>query len=121
MVYPTSGEGFGLIPLESMATGLPTIVTNATGCADYAHLGIPLEATMTKADWHDHVYNDDTGNWASPNIDELLKTMQSVVNEYDELADYALKSARTIHSEWSWSAVADKIIARYSDYQKTFN
>jgi glycosyltransferase involved in cell wall biosynthesis len=121
MVYPTSGEGFGLIPLESMATGLPTIITNATGCTDYAHLGIPISATMTKASWHDHVYNDDTGLWASPDIDELLKTMQSVVNEYDEISDFAMKSARIIHSEWSWDSVADKILERYKDYQNTFN
>jgi glycosyltransferase involved in cell wall biosynthesis len=121
LVYPTSGEGFGMIPLEAMATGMPTIVTNATGCADYAHLGIPISATMVKADWHDHVYNDDTGYWAAPNIDELLKTMESVVNEYQEIADFALKSARTIHSEWSWGAVADKILLRYEDYEKTFN
>jgi glycosyltransferase involved in cell wall biosynthesis len=121
MVYPTSGEGFGLIPLESMATGLPTIITNATGCTDYADLGIPISATMTKADWHDHVYNDDTGYWASPNLDELLKTMESVVGEYDEIADYALKSARIIHDQWSWGAVADKILARYQEYKNTFN
>jgi glycosyltransferase involved in cell wall biosynthesis len=121
MVYPTSGEGFGLIPLEAMATGLPTIITNATGCTDYAQLGIPISATMIKADWHDHVYNDDTGYWASPNFDELLNAMKNVVNEYQEIADFALKSARTIHSEWSWGAVADKILLRYEDYKKTFN
>jgi hypothetical protein len=47
--------------------------------------------------------------------------MESVVNEYDEVADFAVKSARIIHSEWSWGAVADKIIARYQDYKNTFN
>jgi len=121
LVYPTSGEGFGLIPLEAMATGLPTIITNATGCIDYAQLGIPISATMIKADWHDHVYNDDTGYWASPNFDELLNAMRNVANEYQEISNFALRSARTIHSEWSWGAVADKILLRYEDYQKTFN
>ena len=47
--------------------------------------------------------------------------MQSVVNEYDEISDFAMKSARIIHSEWSWDSVADKILERYKDYQNTFN
>jgi hypothetical protein len=47
--------------------------------------------------------------------------MQSVVNEYDEVSDAAVKSARIIHSEWSWEAVADKILLRYEEYKKTFN
>jgi hypothetical protein len=47
--------------------------------------------------------------------------MQSVVNEYDEISDYAVKSARIIHSEWSWEAVADKILLRYAEFEKTFN
>lgn len=121
LIYPTSGEGFGLIPLEAMATGLPTILTDATGCKDYSHFGIPISATITKADWHDHVYNDDTGYWAAPDFDEILKTMETVVNEYDVVADSAVKSARIIHSDWSWGAVADKILARYEEYEKTFN
>lgn len=118
MVYPTSGEGFGLIPLEAMATGLPTIVTNETGCKDYANLAIPIPAVAGKAYWHDHIYNADTGDWFLPDFDELLKTMESVVDNYDVVADCAVKSARIVHDQWSWSAVADRILARYEEYKK---
>lgn len=120
LVYPTSGEGFGMIPLEAMATGMPTIVTDATGCKEYSHLAIRLSAEQTKAHWHDHVYGADTGEWYSPNIEDLLQIMSSVANEYETVSDSALKSARIVHAEWSWSAVADKIIARYEDFEKTF-
>ncbi|MEY3377017.1 MAG: hypothetical protein RL463_1327 [Bacteroidota bacterium] len=119
MVYPTSGEGFGLIPLEAMATGIPTIVTNATGCEDYANLGIPLDAIFTEAEWHNYMYNDDTGLWASPNFDQLISLMQNVVDEYDDISNMALNSAKIIHSEWSWSAVADKILARLHHFENT--
>ena len=47
--------------------------------------------------------------------------METVVNEYDVVADTAVKSARIIHSDWSWGAVADKILTRYEEYEKTFN
>lgn len=35
MVYPSMGEGFGITPLEAMATGLPAIVPNAHGISEY--------------------------------------------------------------------------------------
>lgn len=120
LIYPTSGEGFGMIPLEAMATGMPTIVTDETGCKEYSHLAIKLSAEKSKAHWHDHVYGADTGEWYSPNIDELLEIMQSVVDEYETVSDSALKSARIVHSEWSWASVADKIIQRYEEFEKTF-
>lgn len=34
-LHPTSGEGFGLMPLEEMATGLPVAISNNTGCTEY--------------------------------------------------------------------------------------
>jgi glycosyltransferase involved in cell wall biosynthesis len=36
LVMPTLGEGFGLPGLQSMAVGTPVIVTNFSGCQDYA-------------------------------------------------------------------------------------
>jgi glycosyltransferase involved in cell wall biosynthesis len=34
-VFPSRGEGFGMTPIEAMATGLPTIVPNAHGIGHY--------------------------------------------------------------------------------------
>ena len=48
-LQPSRGEGFGLQPLQALALGRPTILTNAHGHASFAHLGIPLDSTMQKA------------------------------------------------------------------------
>lgn len=117
LVYPTSGEGFGMIPFEAMATGLPTIVTNLTGCADFAEYGIPLEAEYGDATFNSHVYGTDTGQWAIPDFDNLLQHMENVVNEYDDFKKFAFKSAKIIHENHSWSSVADKIIARLENFE----
>jgi hypothetical protein len=45
--------------------------------------------------------------------------MQHVVNEYDDFKKYAVKSAKIIHSEYSWSAIADKILARLDAFEKS--
>ncbi len=34
-VYPSTGEGFGLIPVEHMATGLPVIIANNTAMSQF--------------------------------------------------------------------------------------
>ena len=118
MVYPTSGEGFGMIPFEAMATGMPTIVTNLTGCADFAHYGIPLSAEYGEATFNSHAYSADTGDWAIPNFDELIEHMKNVTNEYDLFKKSAFQSAKIIHQNHSWPSVADMILNRLSEFEK---
>jgi glycosyltransferase involved in cell wall biosynthesis len=120
MIYPTMGEGFGMIPFEAISTGLPTIVTNLTGCADFAQYGIPLDAEYSKATWNDYYFSTDTGEWASPDFDQLVDLMEDVVNEYDEVKKSFVKSAKILHSEWSWDATAAKILERLDFYEKSF-
>jgi glycosyltransferase involved in cell wall biosynthesis len=43
MVYPSRGEGFGITPLEAMATGMPAIVPNAHGISEYFNAQYMLE------------------------------------------------------------------------------
>ncbi len=44
VIYPSSGEGFGLIPLEAMALGRPVIVTDYSGMREYIRRTILLPA-----------------------------------------------------------------------------
>lgn len=121
MVYPTSGEGFGMIPFETIATGMPTICTNLTGCQDFAKMSIPLDAEWGDAEFHKYLYGSDVGDWAIPNYDSLVDLMTHVVNEYDEFKKYTLQSAKIIHSEMTWAKTADKMIERLRFFEESFN
>lgn len=103
-VYPTQGEGFGLIPFQAMATGLPTIVTNLTGCADYAELAMPLKAT-----WEEGIGVHE-GMWAAPDLDDLRELMLKAYNNWEEENKNAIRSAKIIHSTQTWDHVANQII-----------
>ena len=120
LVYPTSGEGFGMIPFEAIATGLPTICTNLTGCADFAKMSIPLDAKWGNADFNDFFYGVDTGDWAIPNYDDLIDLMTHVVNEYDEFKKYTMQSAKIIHSTLRWADIADKMVTRINYWENSF-
>lgn len=43
LICPTLGEGFGLPGLQAMALGVPVVITNYSGCQDYAN---PETATL---------------------------------------------------------------------------
>lgn len=104
MVYPTNGEGFGLIPFQAIATGMPTICTNATACADYAEMSIPLDFKWTEgAGVH-------LGQWVEPNFDDLCDKMLHAYNNWEDEKKKAMQSARIIHETQGWEHIADQII-----------
>lgn len=103
LVYPTNGEGFGLIPFQGIATGLPTIVTNATACADFANLSVPLDSKPTPG------VGIHLGDWVEPDPDDLRDKMKYVYDNYDEVKEKTLQSARLIHSTQTWYHVAQQI------------
>lgn len=104
LVYPTNGEGFGFIPFQGIATGLPTIVTNLTSTADFADLSMPLKASWTEGQ------GIHLGLWADPDLDDLRIQMQSAISDWDMHKKKSAHSARIIHGSQTWSHVADQII-----------
>lgn len=103
VVYPTSGEGWGMLPFQGIAKGIPTICTNATACTEYADMSVPLDfnwGTMNISG----VYQD-TGTWAEPDFDDLCDKMLYVYNNYEEVAEYTYNNAVTNYSEMRWETV----------------
>lgn len=104
LVYPTNGEGFGLIPFQGIATGLPTIVTNATACADFADLSVPLDSHPAPGN------GIHLGDWVDPDLDDLRDKMRYVFDNFDEVKQKTMHSANVIHSTQTWDKVAEQIV-----------
>ena len=77
---PSRGEGWGLQPLQAMAQGCPTILTNAHGQASFAPLGYPLDARLAKANYR---LFGESGMWWEPDLDQLIERMRWVYDNYD--------------------------------------
>jgi glycosyltransferase involved in cell wall biosynthesis len=79
-VFPTFMEGYGLPPREAAACGLPVLATRCGGTADdLDQWGIPLEEyTWAKA------MPPLLGEWAAPNIEELVEKMRWLYNNQEE-------------------------------------
>lgn len=84
-VFPTRGEGFGLTPLEAVATGIPAIVPNHSGMTHYfdPRYFYDLETTEIRAVYDNtELRNLDLGVYWEPTIKSLRQRMREVYNEW---------------------------------------
>lgn len=108
LVYPTSGEGWGMIPFQSIGKGIPTICTNATSCTEFAEFSIPLDYEMSPYKTSG-IYAG--GMWALPNFSDLCDKLDYVANNYSDIKNKTINSAKIIHENYSW----DKVAVEYKD------
>jgi hypothetical protein len=75
-----------------MARGIPTILTDAHSMHDFAHLGIGIGITKKKFPVHyeGRVAELVTGDWVTPDIEELKKKMYDVFVKYNQYKEQAI-------------------------------
>ena len=110
LLYPTSGEGWGIIPFQAIAKGIPTICTNATACEEYAYMSVPLDYEWSQ-DKMSGIY-ENAGFWAKPNFDDLCDKMLYVVNNYDKVSKKTFSSAEHINKNMTWEKVSKDYVDR---------
>ena len=105
MVYPSYGEGFGLIPLQSMAAGVPTICTESW--APYGDFIIPelrLASELIKSPWpHMH-----PGKMFQPSYNDLLNSMQYAEENETKVTSQARANALDIHKRYDWVRLTEE-------------
>jgi glycosyltransferase involved in cell wall biosynthesis len=115
LVYPSWGEGFGFIPLEAMATGLPTIVPGAW--APYERFILP-ELRMDSSLVDSPFGQEHPGQMFKPDYDSLVESYKRLDEDYHRLAGVAYRNSFNIHEEYDWDKLtADAfahIVAKFS-------
>lgn len=106
-LQPSRGEGFGLQPLQAIAQGCPTILTDAHGQAEFAHLGFGISAVSAPADYF--IYGD-AGQWWEPSLDELCQQMEYVYYHYGEACRHAEEMSPLAHEWYSWERCAANFV-----------
>lgn len=103
LIYPSYGEGFGFIPLQALATGMPVIFN--TTWAEYKEfsVGLDLRDRLVKSPWpHMH-----PGQMLEPNKDDLEKQMLEAYYNYQKYADKAFEQAPELHEKFDWVNVTE--------------
>jgi glycosyltransferase involved in cell wall biosynthesis len=114
MVYPTAGEGFGFIPLQALATGMPTISTwQWSEYKDY--ITIKLKSSLSET-IHEQLH---PGLTYHVEKEELKKSMVEVVENYKLYHKDALKNVDKIHEKFDWDTVSKPTVERLKNIFKT--
>jgi len=111
-VFPSRAEGFGCIPLEVRACGIPVVQTMCTGHRDHidpdddpSRWGIveiphgPLEPA-----WGSF------GKAPTVRPQDVYEAMKKCIANYENLREAALDMADAVRTQWSWSETTRPLI-----------
>lgn len=101
-VFPSRGEGFGLTPLEAMATGLPTIVPNAHGITEYFDDRYMYEVKVKEEcpALYSRYKNQDVGKMVVCDVDHLRSQMRWIY-EHEKEAKQKGEQASEYATNWT--------------------
>jgi hypothetical protein len=108
-VQPSFGEGWGMMPHQALATGMPAVVSDCGGHREYGWLpGCYLTATRRVPSLL--TFGGDPGMWWQPDLESLVARMRWVVENYAE-AHAAARQAPGLCATWfDWDEIAAKIL-----------
>lgn len=112
-VFPAHAEGWNLEPLEMMACGIPSIVTNYSGHTEYCNDTNSLLITpngMEKA--RDGKWFHGQGEWCTFDVDSLVETLRRAheLKQSDSESLGGLKRGASITArEFSWKNTVRRI------------
>lgn len=111
LVMPSLGEGFGLPALQCMSIKVPVIVTNFSGCKDYASderctmiepSGFMMHSGM------DNIVQFSNRKWPRITIQSIQEAMRRVLNNKDEINFKTDKAYEYVQDNFSYSFVLNK-------------
>lgn len=105
-VYPSWGEGFGLTPLQAMATGMPTITLPAWAPYErYMDDNLKIDSTLVWSQWS---RTHHPGMMFKPKFDDIVDRMRWVYDNYDKAHNFALEQTPTLSADYDWDRLTKK-------------
>ena len=98
LVYPSEGEGFGFIPLQALATGMPTICTGRWPSYERYLLGNLIESKLGPSTFMEHY----PGDCVIPIEESLIDLMKTVASEIQAQSKMFYDQAPEVAREYSW-------------------
>lgn len=108
------GEGFGMMPLQAIVQGTPTIMSAGHGHDMFAKYATTVETTLVPAVNYD-MYGV-CGDWWESDVDDAVDKLRWVYDNYDSHVAAAAKNARKAAKEFTWDNTAQKLLDVIGDH-----
>lgn len=110
VAQPSRGEGFGLVPLEARACGVPVLTTTCTGHADHIHKDAPGVVTVPHGP--EDVVDDGPGAMLpTVPIEGIAEGLKYAYENRERLQQEARGVADQVRDLWSWRTVTERFVA----------
>lgn len=115
ILYPTRGEGFGLVPFEGLACGTPCIVTEKIGCDTYLNedIGGFLKIKLSGLSQAEKRYpyfdpkTNKTCNWVEPDLNDFVTKIKMFIDSKDKFIEEAALHSAYIRDEYSYKKIGE--------------
>jgi glycosyltransferase involved in cell wall biosynthesis len=108
---PSRGEGFGMVPLEARACGIPVMATACTGHQDHLEgLSADDGVVIVPHDLYESI--DDGPGAEAPGIivEGVAGSLAQALRQVEELWNNAQDKAQQVRQQWSWAAVTGQFL-----------
>jgi len=106
-VSVSRGEGFGLMPLQAISAGVPTVLSDAHGHREFSDLAthrIPTRSVPT----NEGVWQN-MGDWDEPDFDALCDALKDLHENHKRYRQQAETHAGET-SAFNWNTAADQLL-----------
>lgn len=113
VVQPSRGEGFGLVPLEARASGVPVMMTGCTGHSEYVGCE-GFAGTVVVPTTSEYMPMDDGPDGKAPTflVTDLVDALSRAYECWPTLAQEAVEAAPRVGAQWSWTKVTREWLAQ---------
>ena len=108
-LFPTTGEGWGLMGTEALATGCPLIATNVTGVRDWFDLQVGYDLDWTPIPVKATNYGDMMVSTFSPILQSVIDQVSYVYTHYDEALAKGKRGSKRMHDKFRWEQQGIKL------------
>jgi glycosyltransferase involved in cell wall biosynthesis len=106
LVYPSEGEGFGLIPLQALATGMPVICTGRWPSYIKYLNGNVIDTTLGKSKFLNYF----DGDICVPSVESTKDHMQLVARNINRESNRFMQQVGQVTHEYSWFNKTEPVI-----------
>jgi len=106
LVYPSEGEGFGLIPLQAIATGMPTISTGRWASYEKYFNGNIIDSSLGPST-HVKYFS---GDCVIPSLDSTIHLMKTVADNIEAQSKMFYERTSEVQKEYSWASKVEPVM-----------